>query len=94
MNIRQACHRWRSLLGAAAVVAGSLLATPAAAGPYSDAVLAKNPFAYWRMNETSGSTLLDSSGNGRHGIYLGGYTTGVAGPLAEAGNSAVRFTAA
>jgi MYXO-CTERM domain-containing protein len=94
MKMRQIRLRWRSAMGAAAMVAGALLATPAAAGPYSDAVLAKNPFAYWRMNETSGTTMLDSSGNGRHGVYLGGFATGAAGPLAEAGNTAVRFAAA
>ena len=30
---------------------------------------ATNPIASWKLNETSGSTITDSSGNGRHGSY-------------------------
>jgi hypothetical protein len=88
MSIRRG---WRGLIGAAALAVGSLLAMPAAAGPYSDAVLAKNPYAYWRFNEASGAaTALDSSGNNRHGSY-GGAVLGQAGPLAEVGNTALGF---
>ena len=82
---------WLAFLGGAVLAAGSLLAAPAAAGPYSDAVLAKNPFAYWRFNESSGASVLDSSGNNRHGGYFGG-VLGQPGALAEAGNTAVRFS--
>ncbi len=31
---------------------------------------------YWRMNEPSGSTMNDSSGNGRHGTFVSGITLG------------------
>jgi hypothetical protein len=41
---------------------------------YQDEVLADAPVGYWRMNEASGTTLLDSSGANRHGTYAGGYT--------------------
>lgn len=36
---------------------------------YSDEVLADNPWLYWKLDETSGTTASDSSGNGRNGTY-------------------------
>jgi hypothetical protein len=36
---------------------------------YADVVLAKNPVAFWRLNETSGTTMVDASGNGHDGTY-------------------------
>lgn len=38
---------------------------------YSDEVLAENPFAYWRLEETSGSTLVDETGDGWDGTVTG-----------------------
>ena len=38
---------------------------------YSAEVLADSPLGYWRLGETSGTTLSDSSGNTRHGAYYG-----------------------
>jgi hypothetical protein len=46
---------------------------------YGATVLADSPYIFWRMNETSGTTMLDSSGNGRDGSYSGGITFGAAG---------------
>lgn len=40
-------------------------------GPYARAVLAMSPHAYWRLEETGGSTAHDTSGNGRHARYRG-----------------------
>ena len=40
---------------------------------YQDEVLADGPSGYWRMNETSGGTAFDSSGNNWGGLYNGGY---------------------
>jgi len=37
---------------------------------YSGAVLADKPLAYWRLGETSGTTAVDHSGNGRHATYV------------------------
>jgi hypothetical protein len=71
----------------------SLVAAEAWAGPYSSAVLADSPFAYWRLDETSGSVAVDASGNGRNGAYVGTPALDQSGPLAEAANNAVRFTA-
>lgn len=42
-----------------------------AADPYSDAVLASNPVAYWRFEETTGSTAPDSSASNITGTYQG-----------------------
>lgn len=41
---------------------------------YDAAVLADSPFAYYVLNETSGTTANDSSGNARHGTYAGAVT--------------------
>lgn len=38
---------------------------------YDDAVLADSPWGYWKCDETSGTTLADSSGNGR-GMAISG----------------------
>jgi len=38
-------------------------------GTYVRAVLASKPLAYWRMNEYSGPTAFDCTGNGHHGQY-------------------------
>ena len=50
-------------------------------GAYSQTVLADNPLAYWRFEESSGTQALDSSGNARHGTYQGGVALGSAGAL-------------
>lgn len=38
---------------------------------YADKVLGYSPFAYYRMNELSGTDMIDSSGNGHDGSYTG-----------------------
>jgi hypothetical protein len=50
--------------------------------PYPASVLAESPLAYYRLGETSGLYMLDSSGNGRTGDYdAGGVILGAAGLL-------------
>lgn len=73
--------RWAAVLAA---LAGVVLAAPAAASAnsYSDAVLADGPLAYYQLNETSGTTAFDSSGNHVDGTYSNA-TLGV--PAAFAG---------
>jgi hypothetical protein len=47
----------------------------------ADAILALSPIGYWKLNETSGTTAADLSGNGYDGTYTGTYTLAdVAGP--------------
>jgi hypothetical protein len=56
---------------------------------YAAAVLADNPLAYYRLGEASGTTILDSSGNGRSGTLAAG-TLGAASLLpSDPGNTAV-----
>jgi hypothetical protein len=57
---------------------------------YNTAVLADSPVAFWRLNESSGTTAADSSGNGRNGTYTGSYTQGQAS-LVGNGDSSTSF---
>jgi hypothetical protein len=56
--------------------AALLLCSPLARGAasYHDTVLADGPVAYYRLEELSGTTAVDSSGNGRDGTYT--FSTG------------------
>lgn len=58
----------------------------AEATPYSNAVLADNPIAYWRFEETSGTTATDSAG-GFNGTY-NNVTLGQLSAFAGLGNAA------
>jgi hypothetical protein len=60
---------------------------------YSTAVLADTPLAFYRMNEASGGTMTDSSGNGHDGAYSGTFTLGSTG-LVKDGATAVAFSTA
>ena len=70
------------------VVAASYVASAA----YVAAVLADTPLAYYRLGESSGTTMNDGSGNARHGTYSGTYTLGAAGLLPGDTDKAVDFT--
>jgi hypothetical protein len=61
--------------------------TADAAGLYYDEVLASEPMAYWRFDESDGVQALDVSGNAAHAVYVGGVTVGVVGGVP--GNTAV-----
>jgi hypothetical protein len=51
-------------------VSGKPRLVPAAArSTYADAVLASNPFSYWRFEEMTGAAATDASGNDRAGKY-------------------------
>src|SRR5689334_16044703 len=72
------------------IVSAALLAlssiTPTSvegAGAYTNAVLADNPVAYYRMNESSGTLAVDSIA-GQNGTYFGGVTLGIQGPRPSA----------
>jgi hypothetical protein len=69
---------------------GNATAGSTAAATYSATVLADHPVAYWRMDETSGSTMADTSGNANNGHYAGTYTLGQPGAIAK-GSVAVAF---
>jgi hypothetical protein len=58
---------------------------------YRAAVLAKNPVAYWRLGEATGTTALDETGNGHDGTYIGNPTFGQPGAINGDPNTAVQF---
>jgi hypothetical protein len=59
--------------------------------PYSNAVLIDAPAAYWRLGETSGTTVVDATG-ADNGTYTNGPTLGQASLLpGDATNKAVAF---
>lgn len=72
------------------IAASSVLG--AAAGDYSAAVLADTPLAYYRLGETSGTSMVDSSGNGRHGVAASGITLGATGLLPGDANTCYDFS--
>lgn len=43
-------------------------------GTLAAAINALSPVGYWKLDETSGTTAFDSSGNGHHGTYTGTVT--------------------
>lgn len=71
-------------------VARSVSGSPRTIKSYANAVLALNPYLYWRLGETSGTVAADSSPNNRGATYSGNYTLGVTGLLAGDSNLAVR----
>lgn len=89
------------------LVCGLVLALVFAArgqtSPYANAVLADNPLAYWKLNETgktsSGTLVAEDSAHNFNGVYGSASTVGVPGPTPSSGfpgfesdNTAVEFT--
>jgi len=58
---------------------------------YSSEVLADSPVAYWRLDDTSGTSAVDSSGNARTGTYAGSPTLSAVSLLPVGGGTAVSF---
>lgn len=50
---------------------------------YSSTVLADTPLRYYRLDDTSGTTVTDSSGNGQNGTITGGVTLSKTGLIAN-----------
>lgn len=59
----------------------------ARAGTYADKILALNPIAYWKLDETSGTTAYDSSGNHYDGTYYGVTLDQIDGPGSTMGRA-------
>jgi RHS repeat-associated protein len=59
---------------------------------YRNVILADQPSAYWRFDETNGTTAADSSGNGLDATYSSGITLGSSGGLTNDPDSAATFT--
>jgi hypothetical protein len=58
---------------------------------YSSAVMADSPVGYWKLNESSGTTAADDSGNSRNGTYVNTPTLSVTSLLPATGGTAVSF---
>ena len=58
---------------------GATLALLSVSG-FESNVMKTGPLGYWPLNETSGTTAFDCSGNGFHGIYESGVTLAGPGP--------------
>lgn len=58
---------------------------------YVDSVLALSPLAYYRMTESAGTTLVDSSNNARHGTYSNSPAFGTASIPGTLGETAATF---
>jgi len=58
---------------------------------YATIVMHDNPMAFWRLDETSGTTAFDAAG-GHDGAYSGSMTLGAPGALPGIGDSGVHFT--
>lgn len=56
--------------------AGSFISGESEPDPYLTALLVESPLAVWMLGESSGTDMLDSSGNGRAGSYTGTPTLG------------------
>jgi hypothetical protein len=48
---------------------------------YDTEILADSPVGYWKLNETSGTTAFDSSGNRNNGTMVGSFTYGQPAPV-------------
>lgn len=60
---------------------------------YADDINALSPLAYWRLGESSGTVMTDSSGNSYDGTYVGSPTLGVASLQASDADTCVTFNA-
>ncbi|QIK84194.1 PKD domain-containing protein [Sanguibacter sp. HDW7] len=69
----------------------TVVVPPAPADAYGAAVYGDSPELFWRLAETSGTTVADSSRSGQPGTLGGTVTYGVAGALADVQNAAFRF---
>jgi Concanavalin A-like lectin/glucanases superfamily/Camelysin metallo-endopeptidase len=63
----------------------------ALAASYGDAVRDSAPVGWWRLDERSGSTAADRSGNGHDATLAGTYQQGFGGVLADGRRAATRF---
>jgi hypothetical protein len=81
---------WRPVSSNAVYTGGSWKYSPSASpATYGQAVLDRNPLNYWRFGESSGSTIIDATGN-LDGTYVNSPTLGVSGPSAvNDGNTCV-----
>jgi hypothetical protein len=78
-------------MGCGLLSAASASAACGTPNGYSAAVLADGPLSYFRLDESGGSTICDSSATPTNGTYLGGVSYGAEG--ATSGDPAITATA-
>ncbi|HXN00282.1 MAG TPA: LamG-like jellyroll fold domain-containing protein [Candidatus Dormibacteraeota bacterium] len=61
------------------------------ASTYATTIMGDGPSAYWRLGETVGPIMVDSTSNANNGAYAGGVTFNAPGAIAGDSNGAVRF---
>jgi Concanavalin A-like lectin/glucanases superfamily/Fibronectin type III domain len=67
---------------------------PALATGYSSTILADSPAAYWRLDESSGTSAADATSHSNTGTYTGGFTLGQPGALFGDADTAVKLDGA
>lgn len=94
-SIRALTRNARKLAVALTAVVGvAAVAAPAAsASNYSATILGDGAHQYYRLDESSGTTMGDSSGNSMSGTYSGSPTFGAVGALADETDTATSFGA-
>jgi Concanavalin A-like lectin/glucanases superfamily len=76
-RIVQLCTRSELLAGVGALGLNVLCESHVSArSAYEQRILAKNPIAFWRFSERSGSVMHDATRSGHTGTYRGGVTLG------------------
>jgi Domain of unknown function (DUF4832)/Concanavalin A-like lectin/glucanases superfamily len=91
---RARAGRARGLRSAVILLPASLVLALAMHGQrpsYTDVVVAGAPLAYWRLGESGGTQMGDTSGFGALGAYTGGVTLGAPGALAADADTAADF---
>jgi serine/threonine protein kinase len=81
---------WRGKGGTPSAVSASTKKEARVAG-YPATILADGAVGYWRLNETAGTTAVDSTASPANGSYTGGVTLGQSGAITNPTDSAVNF---
>ena len=76
---------------AVALVLGFFPQAARSSAGYHDAVVADNPVGYWRLSESSGTTIVDELGAGHSGSYTGSVTLGQTGPITTDGSDTAAY---
>jgi hypothetical protein len=86
---------WGKWSAVALLVCGAAVATAPGAradSAYSAVIISDAPIGYWRLGEDSTAVIaVDSSGNGRDGVYTRGVVSGAAGAIAGDVDTAAQF---
>lgn len=86
-------RRWLGVTGKTGLISlGAANPLGAATGRgYAEKVLAKNPVAYWRLGEASGTTAIDLTKRGHDGTYHGSPMLGQPGAIRSEPDTAVQL---